>query len=134
MPLPLRHFLHPQVHRHLPVAPRLAQRLLTRLLALPQCLPTKLVANNTAWLLKYKLMEAMRKLGQRDRRIGTVQVDDAYLGGENPDGKCGRGWEIETPVLVELQVTDESQPVLLKLSVVGSFRKVGVGQWARENL
>ena len=33
-----------------------------------------------------------------------------------------------------MQVTDEGRPVLLKLSVVGRFRKVEVEQWARENL
>ena len=44
------------------------------------------VNNNTAWLLKHKLMQAMRERDQRYRLEGTVQVDDAYLGGENPGG------------------------------------------------
>ena len=33
-----------------------------------------------------------------------------------------------------MQVTDEGQPVLPKLSVLGCSRKVEVEQWARENL
>ena len=92
------------------------------------------VNNNTAWLLKHKLMQAMRERDQRYRLAGTVQVDDAYLGGENPGGKRGRGSENKTPLLVAVQVTDEGQPVLLKLSVVERFRKVEVEQWAKENL
>ena len=58
------------------------------------------VNNNTAWLLKHKLMQAMRERDQGHRSAGTVQVDYPYLGGEHPDGKCGRGSENKTPVLV----------------------------------
>ena len=87
------------------------------------------VNDNTAWLLKHKLMQAMRERDRAYRLGGTVQVDDAYLGGENPGGKRGRGSENKTPMLVAVQVTDEGQPVRLKLSVVhtdglGCFRGV----------
>ena len=47
------------------------------------------VDDNTAWLLKHKLMQAMRERDRAYRLGGTVQVDDAYLGGENPGGKRG---------------------------------------------
>ena len=58
------------------------------------------VNDNTAWLLKHKLMQAMRERDRAYRLGGTVQVDDAYLGGENPGGKPGRGSENKTPMLV----------------------------------
>ena len=48
------------------------------------------VNDNTAWLLKHKLMQAMRKRDQGHWLAGTVQVDDAYPGGEHPGGKRGR--------------------------------------------
>ena len=51
-----------------------------------------------------------------------MQVDDAYLGGENPGGKRGRGAENKTPMLVAVQVSDGGQPVRAKLSVVDGFR------------
>ena len=79
-------------------------------------------------------MQAMRKRDQRYRLQGTVQLDDAYLGGENPGGKRGRGSQNKTPQLVAVQVTDDGQPVLLKLSVVGGFRKNEVAQWAGQKL
>ena len=63
-----------------------------------------------------------------------MQVDNAYLGGQNPGGKRGRGSENKTPILAAVQVTDDGQPVLLKLSVVGGYRKDEVKQWARQNL
>ena len=69
------------------------------------------VNNNAAWLLKHKLMQAMRERDRRYRLHGTVQLDDAYLGGENPGGKRGRGSENKTPLLVAVQVTDDGQPV-----------------------
>ena len=47
------------------------------------------VNDNTAWLLKHKLMQAMRERDRAYRLGGTVQVDDACLGGENPGGKAG---------------------------------------------
>ena len=57
------------------------------------------VNDNTAWLLKHKLMQAMRERDQRYRLAGTVQLDDAYLGGEYPGGKRGRGSQNKTPML-----------------------------------
>ena len=80
------------------------------------------VNNNTAWLLKHKLMQAMRERDQRGRLAGTVQLDDDYLGDENPGGKRGRGSENKTPILVAVQVTDDGQPVVLKLSEGASAR------------
>ena len=47
------------------------------------------VNDNTAWQLKHKLMQAMRDRDQGQRLPGTVQVDDAYLEGEHPDGNSG---------------------------------------------
>ena len=64
----------------------------------------------------------MRERDQRGRLAGTVQLDDAYLEGENPGGKRGRGSENKTPILVAVQVTDDGQPVVLKLSEGASAR------------
>ena len=61
------------------------------------------VNDNTAWLLKHKLMQAMRERDQRYRLAGTVQLDDAYLGGEYPGGKRGRGSPKKTPMLAAVQ-------------------------------
>ena len=55
------------------------------------------VSYPTAWLLKHKIMEAMR-LHEQDRQLhGRVEMDDAYLGGERSGGKAGRGSENKAP-------------------------------------
>ena len=46
------------------------------------------VSYPTAWLIKHKIMEAMR-LDELDRQLsGRVEMDDAYLGGQ----RSGGGW------------------------------------------
>ena len=92
------------------------------------------VNDNTAWLLKHKLMQAMRERDQRYRLAGTVQLDDAYLGGEYPGGKRGRGSPNKTPMLAAVQVSADGQPVVMKLSVVAGFRTAEVAQWAAQHL
>ena len=51
------------------------------------------VSYRTAWLLKHKIMEAMRVREQHRELDGRVEMDDAYLGGERSGGKVGRGSE-----------------------------------------
>ena len=92
------------------------------------------VNNNTAWLLKHKLMQAMLERDHSYCLEGTVQVDDAYLGGELPGGKRGRGSENKTPLLAAVQVSAAGQPVFMKLSVLEGFRKAEVERWARQHL
>ncbi len=48
------------------------------------------VSYNTAWSVKHKLMQAMRELDDSQPLQGTVELDDAYLGGEASGGKRGR--------------------------------------------
>ena len=79
-------------------------------------------------------MQAMRERDQRYRLAGTVQLDDAYLGGEYPGGKRGRGSPNKTPMLAAVQVSAEGQPVVMKLSVVAGFRTAEVAQWAAQHL
>jgi hypothetical protein len=50
------------------------------------------VSYRSAWLLKHKIMEAMRVREQHRELDGRVEIDDAFLGGEH-SGKAGRGSE-----------------------------------------
>jgi len=47
------------------------------------------VSYPTAWLLHQKINRAMAKQDSTHRLDGTVQLDDAYLGGERAGGKPG---------------------------------------------
>jgi len=70
------------------------------------------VCYRTAWLMKHKIMEAMR-VGEESRELdGRVEIDDAYLGGERSGGKVGRGSENKVPIVAAVQTTPDGQPVL----------------------
>ena len=75
------------------------------------------VCYRTAWLVKHKLLEAMR-LAESERRLsGRVEIDDAYLGGERSGGKPGRGSENKTPFVAAVQTTNDGKPHLACLSM-----------------
>lgn len=59
------------------------------------------VSYPTAWRWLHKLRRAMVRPG-RDRLAGTVEVDEVYIGGEQP-GKRGRGASGKALVLVAAQ-------------------------------
>jgi len=74
------------------------------------------VCYRTAWLIKHKLLEAMR-LVEADRQLtGRVEIDDAYLGGQRSGGKTGRGSENKVPFVAAVQTTQDGQPHLACLS------------------
>lgn len=67
---------------------------------------------HSAWLLKHKIMEAMR-LAEDDRELdGRVEIDDAYLGGERSGGKPGRGSENKVPFVAAVQTTENGKPIV----------------------
>jgi len=75
------------------------------------------VCYRTAWLVKHKLLEAMR-LAESDRHLtGRVEVDDAYLGGERSGGKAGRGSENKVPFVAAVQTSEDGRPHLACLSM-----------------
>ena len=82
------------------------------------------VRQPTAWLVKHKLMRAMAaREAAKPKLSGRVEMDHAYLGGERPGGKRGRGAAGKTPVVAAVETTAERKPRRLKLAVVKGFRK-----------
>jgi ribosomal protein L37AE/L43A len=69
------------------------------------------VSYRTAWLLKHKIMEAMRVREQTRELDGRVEIDDAYLGGERSGGKIGRGSENKVPLVAAVQTTPAGHPI-----------------------
>ena len=93
------------------------------------------VKQGTAWLVKHKLMRAMAgREAAKPKLQGRVEVDDAYLGGERPGGKRGRGAAGKTPVVAAVETTPERKPRRLRLTVVKGFRKREVEKVARRDL
>jgi len=92
------------------------------------------ISYNAAWRMKQKLMQVMLERDQDRPLSGFVELDDAYLGGERTGGKTGRGAPGKTPFVAAVQTTNEGQPVRIKLSVVGGFRKAEINAWSRQHL
>jgi ISXO2 transposase-like protein/transposase-like zinc ribbon protein len=93
------------------------------------------VRRQTAWLVKHKLMRAMgAREAAKPGLSGRVEVDDAYLGGERPGGKRGRGAAGKTPIIAAVETTAERKPRRLRLTVVKGFRKKEVEKLAKRDL
>ena len=68
------------------------------------------VSYRSAWLLKHKIMEAMRLREQPRELDGRVEIDDAFLGGEH-SGKAGRGSQNKVPFVAAVQTNAQGQPI-----------------------
>ena len=91
------------------------------------------VRYKTAWLIKHKLMEVMREREESRQLDGRVEIDDAYLGGELPGGKSGRGSENKVPFIAAVQTTEAGHPLFACLTKL-EFTKDAIAQWAKKSL
>ena len=91
------------------------------------------VSYPTAWAMQHKINHAMALREGQHQLAGTVQLDDAYLGGEHPGGKPGRGSENKTPFVAAVSLTDKGRPQF-KLSRVSGFTTEAIRGWALAHL
>ena len=70
------------------------------------------VCYGTAWLMLHKLRRAMRRRNERYVLQGFVEVDETYVGGEEPGrrGRPGRDSPKKVPVAVALELNGEGKP------------------------
>lgn len=92
------------------------------------------VSYPTSWLLHQKINRAMAARDATHRLEGAVQVDDAYLGGELPGGKVGRGSENKVPFVAAVSLNEQGRPLYLKLALVSGFTLQAIGKWAKASL
>jgi hypothetical protein len=74
------------------------------------------VHNDTAWRMRSKLNQAMKERQQSDTLGGRVEMDDDYLGGEQP-GKPGRG-AANKVFIVAAGETHNERPLFIPLRCV----------------
>ena len=74
------------------------------------------VSYPTAWLMHHKIMAAMVAREPQHRLSGTVQVDDACLGGERVGRKPGRGSENKVPFVAAVSINDAGNPMNVKVT------------------
>ena len=89
------------------------------------------VCYRTAWRVKHKLLQVMREREESTVLSGRVEVDDAYLGGEHPGGKAGRGSENKVPFVAAVETNDQGHPLRAVFAPVESFSSSEIALWAR---
>jgi transposase-like protein len=89
---------------------------------------------DTAWLVHSKIMRSMSEREEAYVLQGKVQIDDAYLGGELPGGKAGRGSENKVPIVAAVSLSETGNPVHVKISPVSGFTSDGIADWAQRYL
>jgi len=87
-----------------------------------------------AWRMKHKLMQVMFEREKTTKLSGRVETDDAYLGGENPGGKSGRGSENKVPFIAAVQTNNQNNPIYAVFSRVATFSLEEVKAWATRSL
>lgn len=87
----------------------------------------------TAWLMQQKLMVSMTERDSQIPLTGSVQLDDAYLGGEHP-GVGGRGSPNKVPIVAAVSTSDDGRPLFAKINQLSGFTKQAITDWARSNL
>ena len=91
------------------------------------------VCYRTAWRVKHKLMQVQYEEERHTRLTGRIEIDDAYLGGENSGVKAGRGSENKTPFIAAVQTNKKGHPIAAIFSPVKSFSKAEVIAFARKS-
>lgn len=91
------------------------------------------VRYKTAWLLKHKLMQVMSVREESRQLDGRVEIDDAYLGGELPGGKSGRGSQNKVSFIAAVQTTESGHPLWVCLKKL-EFTKEAIAEWAKTSL
>ena len=69
------------------------------------------ISYNAAWRMRHKLMQVMMERDREHPLGGSVQLDDAYLGGQRSGGKRGRGAPGKTPFVAAVETNDEGHPL-----------------------
>jgi hypothetical protein len=89
------------------------------------------VCYRTAWRVKHKLAQVMSEREETTILSGRVEVDDAYLGGQHPGGKAGRGSENKVPFVAAVETNDQGHPMRAVFAPVKAFTSAEIAAWAR---
>jgi transposase-like protein len=92
------------------------------------------ISQNSAWLMKQKLMQAMLEREAARRLTGLVQLDDAYWGGRRRGYKRGRGTRGKTPFVAAVQTDAAGHPQRMSLNRVQGFRSKAIERWSQARL
>jgi transposase-like protein len=89
---------------------------------------------DTAWLLHNKILRAMTEREEGYLLRGKFQMDDAYLGGELPGGRAGRGSENKIPIVAAASLNEAGHPIHARCTAVSGFSSEAISDWAKRHL
>lgn len=90
--------------------------------------------HDNALAMKHKVMQAMLEREDGKQLSERIEVDDAFIGGENPGGKRGRGSENKIPFVAAVSTIGTGNPSQLKLQVVKSHDTQSVVEFFKKYL
>jgi len=89
------------------------------------------ISYDTAWTMSHKIRKAM---GERDDLYllrGVVEMDEAFFGSPDEEGKRGRG-SSKTPVAVCLSLGEKGEPVFCKAQVLDNAGSEAITAFAQQ--
>ena len=101
--------------------------------------PQEWLAQNLSMLLlpTPDFADCLQAMAEREEIYtlqGHVQADDAYLGGEHPGGKAGRGSENKVPFVAAVSLDEQHHPIYAKFTAIPDFTRTAIADWARDFL
>lgn len=87
----------------------------------------------TAWAWLHKIRKAM-VYPNRTKLSGTVEIDEAYIGGEERGGKHGRGTENKILVAVAVELGTKGQLGRTRLGVIENASKKSLQRFIKNNI
>jgi hypothetical protein len=79
-------------------------------------------------------MQAMASREQMYVLKGTIQIDDAYLGGLHSGGKADQGSKNKNPLVAAISLGKKGHPLHAKLSPVAGLSLNAIELWVKSNL
>ena len=92
------------------------------------------ISYNAAWRRRHKLMQVMMERDREHPLSGSIELDDAYFGGERSGGKRGPGPPGKMPFGAAVETNEQAHPLRMKLTVVEGFRLSEITAWAQQHL
>ena len=87
----------------------------------------------TAWTWLHKIRKAMVH-PNRKKLSGIVEVDEAYLGGEETDGSTGRGTSNKVLIAVAVELTEVGGLGRARISIVNDASKESLIAFVKANI
>ena len=87
----------------------------------------------TAWTWLHKIRRAM-VYPNRTKLSGTVEVDEAYIGGKEEGGKTGRGTDNKVLVSVAIELQDKERLGRTRLEIIPNASKNSLSKFIKNNV